>query len=389
MRRATLSSSSTHLRGRINYDKLTRLELTERIANHSDTEAAKEHLENRPLSRPEYKGSHNLVEYIALLRDSGIAKRWCGYDALVLDAAYDLTIDKFFNIPVQTDDDEQQRSRCTDCRPYFLAYFIYTSDLFKENPPANALEADMISSESMRKMVVRQFRFSCREARRRLYKFVRRYRWRFPEFEKDIYVWLPWEIPRGQCQAWLKVQILDVDPQRPGEQERVQQEIDWLLAKRKLFSLEELDRVGESLPPSPDPLPSAIETQVSVEGLAETVACEKAERIKEQRPTIYHLGEEKLKKLIRTVFAKLAYGEYVEKDIARRFGLSEATFSRFAGSRWQSSSDDTVESLVPDLWRNVAHTLADHLDFVVAAQKAGVWKRVSGVLGIKNKARRI
>ena len=165
--------------------------------------------------------------------------------------------------------------------------------------------------------------------------------------------------------------------------------VDRLLAKRTIYYLSELERVGEELPPSPDPLPSAIETQVSVEGLAETVACEKAEQIKEQRPTIRHLGEEKLKKLIRTVFAKLAYGEYVEKDIARRFGLSEATFSRFAGSRWQNSCDDTVETLVPDLWRNVAHTLAGHSDFVIAAQKAGVWRQISAVVGAKNKRRRI
>ena len=83
--------------------------------------------------------------------------------------------------------------------------------------------------------------------------------------------------------------------------------------------------------------------------------------------------------MIRTIFTRLANEKYVEKDIARSFGLSPATFSRFAGSHWKNHCDN-INMVVPDLWNNTAHTLAGHLDFVKAAQKAGIWKRVCEIV---------
>jgi len=132
-----------------------------------------------------------------------------------------------------------------------------------------------------------------------------------------------------------------------------------------------------------------IEEQISVNGLADTVADEKAENIEQQRPTIRRLGEGKLKQLIQSVFTDLADGSYEEKQIAASFGLSRATFSRFAGSRWHHHCKDPIVTSVPDLWRNTAQTLAGHSDFVIAAQKAGVWKRVSGILDADGERRRI
>ena len=49
MRTATLSSSSTHLQNRINYGKLTILQLAERIVGHSDKRALKELHDKRVL----------------------------------------------------------------------------------------------------------------------------------------------------------------------------------------------------------------------------------------------------------------------------------------------------------------------------------------------------
>ncbi|GAG48779.1 unnamed protein product, partial [marine sediment metagenome] len=98
----------------------------------------------------------------------------------------------------------------------------------------------------------------------------------------------------------LEANIGEVDPLRHGEKNRVQAIIDRLLLKRKIFFLSELHQLEEILPPGPDPLSSMMEEQVTVDGLAEVVAEEKAENIKWQRCTIQRLGKEKLRKLIHS-----------------------------------------------------------------------------------------
>lgn len=387
MRTEIKSSTTTGLQGQIDYRKLTLLQLAERIANNSDMQALRELHENRVIFHPKWKNMVHLAEYLSAFKDSDISREWCGHEALVLDEAYDLTVDKFSNIPSGQTDDEQPGPYGPDCRYYFKAYIIYLTAEFKARPPANALQAEMIAAEMLRRMVVRQFYFSCLEAKRKEYKFVRRYRCRSPW--GDIYLWLPFEIPPQRCREWLQANIPDIDPRRPGERERVQAVLNQLLAKREIFSLNELEQIGERLPPSLDPWLSMIEENISVDGLAEAVAGEKAENINQQRTAIRMLGKDKLKQLIHTIFTKLAYGEYVEKEIAESFGLSTATFSRFAGSQWKEPCDDIVVTFVPDLWRNTAHTLAGHLDFVIAAQKAGVWKHISYVLHVSNKIGRV
>jgi len=371
-------SSSAGQQGYINYRQLTLLQLLCRIVYYSDTAALNELHDNRLLFHHKHKCKYRLAEYIDALRGSELARKWCGRETLVLVDAYNLTIDKFFNIPAKTDNDEQARLQGHDCRYYLEACIQYMTQLLKENSPPNALAAEMIFSEALAGMAERQFRFSCLEAKRKARRFDRRYRWRSPV--GDLYVRLPSAVPSQQCRTWLETNIGEVNPQRHGEKERVQAMIDQLLARKQIFFLSELHHIEEGLPSSTDPLPFMMEEQTSVDGLAAVVAEEKAESIKQQRPTIRLLGKDKLKELIRTVFTRLADGDYVEKDIACSFGLSAATFCRFAGARWKKDSNDMTVNSVPDLWRNTAHTLAGHSDFVTAAQEAGVWKQVREIL---------
>jgi AraC-like DNA-binding protein len=109
--------------------------------------------------------------------------------------------------------------------------------------------------------------------------------------------------------------------------------------------------------------------------LAIVVADEKARNIHEQRRSIRNLGEEKLKHLILRIFEDIKYDDYQDKEIATDFGLSKATFSRFAGSDWAKT-----KSTIPDLWLNTAKVLSRHDGFRQIALKAGYLKEVETTL---------
>jgi len=387
MRTETLYPSSIDLKDRIDYRKLTLLQLAERIADSGDRRALRELHDERAIFYDQQKNTIHLAQYIAGLMNTKIAKFSSGGDRQVLEDAYNLTLDKFFNIPTRQVASKEREPQGPDCRYTFQAFIICAKHKLQEEPPVIATEAEIISAEILRRLITWHFLLSCLEAKRRAQKLRRRYMWSVNE--EIIYLWLPLELSGQRCREWLEANIPDVNPRRPGEKYRVQAIVDRLLTKRTIFHLSELDRTGEKLPPSKYSVPSMIQEQISVKGLAEAVASEKAENIKQQRPAIRLLGRDKLKQLIHTVFTRLAYGDYVEKDIAQHFGLSTATFSRFAGACWKKYRDDSIVSVPPDLWRNTAEVLSGHPDFVIAAQKAGVWKQVSYMSHIRNKTRRI
>ena len=169
---------------------------------------------------------------------------------------------------------------------------------------------------------------------------------------------------------------------RCGERERIQTIIDRLWSRRRVLSLDRLSQQEQAVSADFGPVQSFVEEETSAQGLASFVAEEKAENITDQRPTIRALGPSRLRKLITTVFDSLAEDRYNAERIAMDYDLSKATFSRFAGSRWASDDDTSGGRDIPDLWRNTAHVLARHEDFVAVARQAGVWDRVRRVAGI-------
>ena len=384
MKTETLPLSSIGLQHRTNYGKLTLLQLIERIADSGDPGALEELHDEREIFHDQQKNTIHLAEYLAVLMNSRLAGFCCGGDSQIIEDAYNMTLDKFFNIPTGQESSQQQDPQGPNCRYYFNAFVKCVKKKQKEKPPANAIKADIISAEILRRLITWHFFLSCIEAKRRAQKLRRRYM-----YEKDgekIYLWLSWELG-GHCRQWLQTNIPDIDPHRPGEQQRVQAIIDRLLRETKIYYLSELKNVDEKLPPSPYSVPSSMRDQITVKGLAEAVATEKAENINQQKPTIRQLGKVKLKQLIRTVFTQIAYGRYIEKDVACRFGLSLSTLSRFAGSHFRFTLDNDTVTQVPALWRNTAGVLSSHPDFATAAQRAGVWERVCGVLNAKEDLR--
>jgi len=116
--------------------------------------------------------------------------------------------------------------------------------------------------------------------------------------------------------------------------------------------------------------------------LGEIIAEEKTGNIHLQRRSIKALGKDILRLLIIHIFKNISASGYQDNAVAKAFGLSKPTFSRFAGSRWKQT-----KSTIPDLWRNTAHVLSTYPDFKQAAIEAGVWEQVEATLNRNNEER--
>ncbi len=355
------------------------MELAREVAERGDREALRELHEHRPVFINLNGQSVLMAEFLGELRDCKLAFQWCGRDPVVVDQAYDLTLAKFCeSSPVPDSSQADRTPDGPDCRYYYRAFCSHISRDFQQRPPLNGIDAEVRAAGAFQRMVTRHFYLSCLECRRRAAKLVRRYTWKING--DQLVLWLPIEMNGSRCRQWLQQNIPNPDPARPGERDRIQALVDHLLARRRILSLEQLQKTRGSVGAEAAAEPPSWAAEVSVVGLARAVAGEKAENIEDQRPAIRSLGAMRLKDLICTVFEALADERYHAEQIAAKFGLSTASLSRFAGCRWHP--DDDHAAAMPDLWRNTAHVLGSRDDFVAVAQQAGVWDRVRRAMGV-------
>ena len=375
MTRERESTECASLARPADYHHAPLLKLAHRIAFESDRAALEELYRNRPLFSYKRDRSLLLGTFLRRLKESNLARKWTGFDVMTLEKAYDLTVDKFSNLPEKSEGRYRPSEvRGPDCRYYYRACYNFTmARLHEMDRSDSTIQVELMAAENLEHMVIRHFYLSCLESKRRAKHSVSRYCWQ--SNGRSIRLLMPSTLSGRQCHLWLEANIPDYDPTRAGERRRVQDTVNRLLTWPRTISLCEVDGGAENIPAPTDWALSMVEQEISTHGLARTVAEEKADNIQEQRPAIRQLGTDRLKELIHTVFAKLAIEDYVEQTIATRFGMSKSTMSRFAGSRWHDRCDEGV----PDLWRNTAQTMAGHSTFVSAAKRAGVWKRVACV----------
>jgi hypothetical protein len=360
------------------YQHLSLLILLEMIVKYSDRQALKELHDYRILYWSKDKTPFRLVEFIASLYQKMQGHQRSGYNERVLELAHDLTVDKFMNIPQSPDTLPHDRQQGPDCRNYFKAVLSYVRTSLHITPnTANGLSDELLTTKALRKQVERHFDLSILESRRRVNDLEKRYGWEVDGYV--LYLWVPRSMPGRGCRKWLEDNIPHVNPTRSDEQKRVQAIINRLLPRPRIMSFNTVRSWEYKASPDAGNTPGSLDAEVTVKGLAAVVAQEKADNIHLQRPAIRRLGKAKLMLLILDVFNELAEGRYQEKQIAARYGLSNATLSRFAGSRWNKHPDDRISVSVPDLFRNTAQTLAGHSQFIAAARKAQVWKRVSQI----------
>lgn len=360
--------------------------LLEEVVEHGDPEALRELHDNRFLFGRARERRLRLAEYVDRLRVAAVngipSFRRCSDD--VADRAYSLTIDKFSSLPRgnsnvgDEEGNEAPTRRAVNCLNYLRPVLTLYRAIVAEKPEMGALQRETLISRLLERHVVRHFDLSIAECLRSANPFASRYEWKLDG--RSLYLWFPIDFPGHARAAWLEANVEDPDPYRPGEKRRVQDSIDRRLAKGRHVYLEECENAGTAVSTSQSSLSFAVLYGISTEGLAKVVAEEKALNIQYQRPALKRMGATRLRDMILHIFDKLDSGEYNDGEIADRYSVSRASFSRFAGSRWQRADTGHNGARIPDLFVNMAHILASHNDFVEAAKGAGVWPKVREIV---------
>lgn len=367
---------------KINYRLRPLPDLLNMIALHSDNDALQELVGNR---RP-YSVEGKRLDLPSFIREAGsLDSLGSGRRQNFLDCAYDMTLDKFSLLPVaaepestnHADHKECPKPRAIDCRNYYRAVLSQYEAWRRSHPFADKIDTEIEVCGILQRMVVRHFYLSLKECRRAKMPFSKRYIWNVKG--EKISLRRPVDISGADFRKWLEKNIADVDPKRSGEGMRIQEEADRHFSHGSFVSWS--DKTVSQVPDGgrgagPE---STVGTKVGVSTMALTVAKEKVATIDTMRPAIQGLGRDKLYLLITRIFQDIEDGIMEDIRIANDFGLSKATFSRFAGSDWTKPCGEERVS-IPDLWLNTAKVLASSPEFTEIALSAGVLPQLKEVL---------
>jgi hypothetical protein len=359
------------------YKSFSLLELIEAVAYKGDRVALEEFHNNRRLFYCRKSRPVRLTEFVDYLCQKDNSNFCYANNDHISQGAYDLTITKFTNLPMENNEQsgEQMKDQGTNCRYYFGAFIKYVKAKIPETGDVESVQFEMKISRFLQNFVVRHFHLSCLECARRADGLTRRYIWNVDG--QNIPVWMPAYMSAKQCRDWLAENI----SRCVYEKEAIQAVVDSFFRKNVIVSLEQNNIEAQILPD--DSVLDETEGCSFADGLAAAVADEKAENIDIQRPAIRTLGREKLKKMIMQIFEAISEDRFEAQKIAERFGLSGATFSRFASNHWHHE-DKPDFSTVPDLWSNTAHVLAGNNDFIETAGAAGLLGRIKQTMEVKS-----
>jgi hypothetical protein len=368
----------------IDYRHLALVDLIKLIMEDSDSIALSEFHENRTIFKFRDKSDLRFIEFLDELCGEIALSRDSGWNAGI-DKVYNLTLERFSNFPekstVENPADSGTESRHVsskvDCRKYFSAFLKHISRSFDTDPPANQIEAEFRAAKGLQTQVVRHFKHACLEAERSKNPLWSRYGWK-TEGQK-IYVFLPVSIKGMERRKWLKENIKDSISGKSLERHEIQDIINKKLGQIALVSM--VDELKEHSDER-QPLEDSDNNEFGI-SLGKVVAEEKAHNAQKLRRSIRQLGREKIRLLVMRIFKEIGSGTYADKDIAIEFGLSKATFSRFAGSRWFQN-----ETAIPDLWLNTAIILSKNKKFREVIEEAGFLKVVSAAVRQGNSERK-
>lgn len=350
------------------YSSFDLVELARLIVEKSDRGALEEIHSQRKVITLQDGRCLLLAEYLSLLKLH--EQHRYGNDARSIslsERAYDLTLDKFMNLPVESE------QHGPDCRRYFRALLKAVDRSLQQSPTASRLKREARSGALLKGLIARHFKLSKMEAVRESNPFWSRYQWRVNG--DSITVWMPVSMSGAERRSWLEDNIPTSLFDHPEWGRLIRDHIEQNLVREHFVPLENLEN-NQQISHEGTGLPLTEDWGLS---LADAVAREKAQNIDKQRRAIRKLGPESLAKLVRQIFLDLDAEEYEQKQIAKRFGLSPSTLSRFAGTDWRQK--DTRDQQTPDLWRNTAQVISQIPVFRDVAKEAGMLDRIEAIRG--------
>jgi len=298
------------------------------IIENSDAEALNELHEYRtPFSYGKLRHLR-LSEFLLTLKEKAPIK-----EEEFKEHGYNLALSKFLDFP---SNDSQ-----TDCRKYFKVAL----DALHKRSWSSELEAEKRLGQILQYLASKHFEYALKEARRSIGHFSR-YKWELSD--GSITVMMPKTLVGAERREWLKSYFPHIEKVSASLKHIVQSKIDEAFDHLAVH----LDSYeGERLADTHIKMPWDYMDDLGINDLAIAVSEEKADTITSQRQAIQELGADQLKNLILRIFDAVAHNESTDGKIAHEFGLSKATFSRFAGRKWTQ---------IPDLWKNTASILAHH-----------------------------
>jgi hypothetical protein len=345
-------------------------DLFQRIVEDSDNAALNVFLTTRKLFR--LKGSPPLLlpEFLAKLREKLLELRYWETNIHELaDCVYDSTMAKYSNFPNSSSSDTNSlKATGVDCRNYYRAFLSKILERKAEGRYGTQAEEENDVAKVVQNMVYRNYLFSEKECKRQN-PFSIRYTWEVNE--QKIIIWYPSYLAANQIRSWLKENFKDVSANIGEEKRRIQSQIDKTFGRSYQISLDK-PSVSGTLSVKEEYSPVELnDGLVFTNNLAEAVSKEKVKNIHKLRPAIRKLGGEKVKHLILQIFTDLSEYEYDPGHIANEYGISKATFSRFAGSKWIEKIGNANAVKIPDLWRNTAKILAGSPVFMETVLTSG------------------
>lgn len=354
--------------------ELSLKDLSVRIVHNADREALWE-LHQRPFLAIADGRYVTLGEYVEILRESAHDMGWWRYAGTeVVDRACDVLLDRFRNIPIDKPGHADPPGKETvgpdprgpDCRNYFRAFLDCVAEEFERCPPVTELEAEVRAGRLLQRFVRRHFYLCIKESLREANPLMSRYTWKVNGY--TFILWFPKSFEGRQRGKWLEQHVANPPALGPRDRSRIQALIDEHFGVLRLVSLDADDHESH-IPGGPTLGAPRIEGGISGKNTRERIAAEKVQTIDQQMPAIRALGPERLNALVLAVLENLVSRQETDKEIAKRWGLSFATFSRFAG---RGGRGKKKREHLPALFMNIAHYMATIPHFVAVAKDEGV-----------------
>lgn len=358
------------------YLRKSTVELVQLIVEESDRTALRVLLDSRRLFRLNNEAPLLLPEFLMKLKDN-LAATEGKYDIKAYDFAecvYDLTLARFSNFPDNPKKSSNSKMKSIkgtriDCRNYYRAFLQAFHQRKNIGEITSNLHEESEAGLLLQQLACKNFLWSKLECMRNT-PFSRRYNWEIKGVK--IYLWYPSQMTAKEFKGWLKATVKDLDPkERKNEQKRIQSIIDRNLVKGYQISLEGSGLARTTVTKEEPSSIDSLEGHMFGRNLAYAVAHKKTKDINKQRPAIRKLGRKELKQLILKIFSEIEHGDYDITRMAKEYGISKATLSRFAGSTWFEKMEANNLITIPDLWKNTAKVLGENPVFMETVITSG------------------